>query len=324
MNSSPPGKSPRNWSSRSIGSTWQHQFFYLMIRIGGRYLAYLCLIFVIAYYMLLRPDQRRKTHPYLQHRFPRQGFLTRWVQSYRMSYALGQSLIDRAIVGILGPSSMRAKLYGEEEVLALEQEGRGLIVLGAHVGCWQAAMAPLNLFAGPVSMLMQREAGDVDRHYFEHQDKAAPYRIIDPRGDFGGVLEMMAVLKRGEVLSVMGDRMLGEDRNGVAVTFLGETVTMPFSAYKLASVTGAPIVVLLSFKTGISSYALKTYDVIRVPANLGRGNEVYAPYVQQFATALENYCHDHPFQFFNFFNMWQNDAVYPPKNPGPPVKEQAS
>jgi len=309
------------WSSRSIGSSWQHQFFYLMIRIGGRHLAYLFLMFVVTYYMLLRPDQRRKTLPYLEHRFPREGHLRRWGQSYRMSYALGQSLIDRAIVGIMGPGSMKAKLHGQEEVLALEQEGQGLIVLGAHVGCWQAAMAPLSLFSGPVNMLMQRETGDVDRHYFEHQGQKPPYKIIDPRGDLGGVLEMMAALKRGEVLSIMGDRMLGEDINGVEVDFLGGRVTMPFSAYKLASVTGAPIVVLLSFKTGAGSYELKTYTVIRVPGNLGRGKEVYIPYVQQFATALENYCHEHAFQFFNFFDMWQNVTLYPPENPGTPVKE---
>jgi len=312
------------WSSRSIGSAWQHQFFYLLIRLGGRRLAYFFLVFVVGYYMLLRPDQRAKTRPYLERRFPGSGALARWTQSYRMSYSLGQVLIDRAIVGIIGPGQIDATLHGKQELLELLAENRGLILVNAHVGSWQAAMSALGFMKKPVNLLMQREEGDLDRHYFEHRGEDSPYRIIDPRGELGGVFEMIEVLKKGEVLSVMGDRMLGEDRNGVDVEFLGGSVTMPFSAYKLASATGAPIVALLSYKTGPNSYALKIYGVIRVPGNLGRGREVFIPYVRQFAAALENYCHEHPFQFFNFFNMWQNNPVYPSQNTGNPDKEQAS
>ncbi|MEE4255231.1 MAG: lipid A biosynthesis acyltransferase, partial [Desulfuromusa sp.] len=120
------------------------------------------------------------------------------------------------------------------------------------------------------------------------------------------VLKMVEVLKRGEVLSVMGDRMLGEDRNGVNVEFMGGTVTMPFSAYKLASATGAPIVVLFSYKTAAAKYELKLYKTIRVPPGLGRGSNVFQPYVTEFAETLEVFCAEHPFQFFNFFDMWQN------------------
>ena len=320
----PGHETQKPWSSRSIGSAWQHQFFYLMIRLGGRRLAYLCLVFVVAYYMLLRPDQRRKTLPYLKRRFPGAGFVARWAQSYRMSYNLGRVLIDRAIVGILGPGQIDATLHGRDELLELLGENRGLILVNAHVGSWQAAMSALGFLDKPVNLLMQREDGDLDRHYFEHRGEASPYRIIDARGDLGGVFEMIEVLKRGEVLSVMGDRMLGDDRNGVDVEFLGGRVTMPFSAYKLASATGAPVVALLSYKSGVNSYALKIYGVIRVPANLGRGREVFVPYVRQFASALENYCDEHPFQFFNFFDMWQNVEVYPPKSTGKPDKEHVS
>ena len=43
--------------------------------------------------------------------------------------------------------------------------------------------------------------------------------------------------------------------------------------------------------------------------------------MELFAAALENYCAEHPFQFFNFFNMWQNDTLYPTQTSGSPVKE---
>lgn len=296
------------WSSRSIGSRLQHRIFYLLIRLGGRRAAYFLLYFVVLYYVLCRPALRRRSHFYLRRRFPGQP-APRLRDSFRMSLELGKVLVDRAVVGILGPSTMQVRLHGRDELLALVAEGRGLILMTAHVGCWQVAMSALGFLDLPVNLLMQREEGDLDRHYFEHAGLVAPYRIIDPRGFLGGALEMIEVLKRGEVLSVMGDRMMGNDRNGVAMSFLGGTVTVPFSAYKLASASGAPVAVFFSAKTGPASYELRLYGVIRVPPALGRKGEVFAPFAADFARHLERYCAEHPFQFFNFYDLWQTPGA---------------
>ena len=295
----------QEWTSRSIGSSWQHQFFYRMIRLGGRPAAYVPLYVVVFYYVLL-PSVRKKCQYYLTRRFPQAGAWRRFWNSYQMTLELGKVLVDRALVGILGAGQIQVELQGKTELLEVLAEDKGVILINAHVGCWQVAMSALEFMDTPVNLLMQRENDDIDRHYFEHAGIECPYRIIDPRGDLGGVLKMVEVLKRGEVLSVMGDRMLGEDRNGVEVEFLGGRVTMPFSAYKLASATGAPIVVLFSYKTGVASYELKLYKTIRIPSGLGRGSSVFQPYVREFAETLEVFCAEHPFQFFNFFDMWQN------------------
>lgn len=292
------------WSSRSIGRTWQHRLFYGLIRVGGRRAAYLLLYLVVAWYVLFSRLARQRAGHYLARRFPQVGVAVRWRNCYGLILSFGKVLVDRALVGILGPERIKVELQGQAELTALLAENRGLILINAHVGCWQVAMSALGSMATPVNLLMQRQEGDLDRHYFEHAGLECPYRVIDPRGYLGGTLEMLTVLKRGEVLSVMGDRMLGEDRNGVSVEFLGGSVTLPFSAYKLASVTGAPIVALFSYKTGPDSYALKLYRTIRVPRDIGRGPQAFVPYVTEFSEALEQFCEEHPFQFFNFFDMW--------------------
>jgi predicted LPLAT superfamily acyltransferase len=301
------GETPQSaarWSSRSVGADWQHRFFYLLIRRGGRRIAYGFLRLVVLYYTLLRPDQRRKGLHYLRRRFPAARGLELLRHSYRHSLSLGQVLIDRAVVGILGPGELAVSFPAGARLQELLEQGRGLILMTAHVGCWQVAMAALDALETPVNLLMRREAGDVDRLVFEHRGGPSPFRIIDPEGEFGGALEMVAALKRGEVLSVMGDRLLGSDRNGLGVEFLGGPVTFPFSAYKLASATGAPVAVLLSRKVGPAAYALELARVIEVPPGLGRGGEVFRPYVAEVAAALEGYVEQNPYQFFNFFDLW--------------------
>ena len=155
-----------------------------------------------------------------------------------------------------------------------------------------------------VSLLMHREQGDLDRHFFEHRGGSAPYRIIDPAGYLGGTLEMLQVLKDRQVLCMMGDRVMGGESGRVSVDFLGAPVELPFSPYRLASATGAPVAVIFPYRAGGGRYALQIARVIRVPEQLGRSSAVYRPFAAQFAAALEGFVAAHPYQFFNFFDLW--------------------
>ncbi|MEJ2201047.1 MAG: lysophospholipid acyltransferase family protein [Desulfuromonadaceae bacterium] len=255
--------------------------------------------------MLLRPSVRRNAAPYLHRRFPDRGSLARLRDSYRLCFELGKVLVDRAVMGIRGAGEFRVSLAGREALRELLTEGRGLLLVTAHVGCWQVAMATLGCLEAPVNLLLRREEHEVDRHYFEHAGDS-PYGIIDPTGFLGGVLEMLEVLKRGEVLCIMGDRVQGQgpDKNTVAVDFLGGRAHFPVSAFKLAAATGAPLVVMFTAKTGPDSYALELARIIRVPAAAGRSGAELAPYVEEFVAALEAFVEQYPYQFFNVYDFW--------------------
>jgi predicted LPLAT superfamily acyltransferase len=304
-----PGRE-RGWTSRSIGSRFQHGIFYALIRLGGRRAAYLLLYFVAAWYALFRPLVRKRCAPYLNRRFGARSGPGRLLDVYRISLSLGKALIDRAVVGILGPSAMEVALEGGDELKALVEEGKGLIVVMSHVGLWQAAMSALGHLETPVHMLMQREEGDVDRHYFEHAGIKCPYSVIDPAGFLGGAVEMVDVLNRGEVLCVMGDRVFGEDKNTLRTDFLGAQAPFPISAYTLAASTGAPIAVFFSWKTGPASYRLALAETIRVDSSVKRSRGVdgfrpFLPSLRRYVDALEGYARKYPYQFFNFFDMWR-------------------
>jgi predicted LPLAT superfamily acyltransferase len=298
-------KETRQWTSRSIGSTFQHNIFYFLIRIGGWRLAYFILHFVVLYYILFRPSVRERCRHYLSRRFPGEKSFQRLISSYRLSLEFGKVLIDRAMAGILGTDRISLTFKDKEKLLEIISEGKGVIFLMAHVGCWQVALSALHFLKIHVNMVIHREEGDVDRHFFEHQSTQWPHRIIDPDGFLGGTLEMIDVLKKGEALCIMGDRLFGNLKNTLSLKFFNENALFPFSAMKIASASGAPVVILFPYKKGVTEFGLDLAKIIRVPEGLGRSGDNYLPYMKEYVQALENFTKEYPFQFFNFYDMWK-------------------
>lgn len=297
------------WDSRSVGKRWQFAFFAFLIRAGGRRIAYLCMYIVSLWYVLLRPFVRQRCRHYLDRRFPEvSNPLVRLWHDYRRIEALGGSLIDQAAFGLLGPKALRLDFHEGPRLRELMEEGRGLIILNSHVGCWQAAMSAFSAFPAPVSIVMHRGAADIDPRWFDRAGTDVAFSIIDPAQPMGGVLQMIAAIQNNQVLGLMGDRVFGSDPNTLQASFLGAPVHFPVSPYRLASMQGTPIAVIFSYKTGFSRYRIELARIIRVPAGLGRSNVAYVPYLRQFVDALEALVASHPWQFFNFHDMWQCDG----------------
>lgn len=300
-----PLREKRLWSTRQLGSRLGYQIFYTMIRLGGRRTAYLGLYFVVSYYVLCRPSVRKSSRYYLTHRFPRKGRIARLADTFRIFLQMGKILIDRVTIGILGPATCKLEVHGREELLDLLSERKGIVLLMSHVGCWHVALSALRFLDRPVNLLLEYEAGEMERHYFEESGMDWPLKIIDPRSYLGGALEMLHVLRKGEILCVMGDRVSGSEKNSVKVEFLGEKALFPFSVYKIASAADVPVVVFFPHKTGIDSYTLHVARIIRVPKDLGRAGEHYLPYVREYVEEIERYVGENPYQFFNFYNLWE-------------------
>lgn len=303
----PEGPAPGAWSSRSIGSRLQHAIFYRLIALGGRKAAYALLFWVVLGFMF-SPEAARRCAPYLRRRFPGAKPPALWRHRWRLQWELGKTLVDRAVAGISGEYAVETKQTELDRIDALHKEKHGLILLSAHMGAWQMAMPVLpDYLPVPVSVVLYRDPGDLDRHYFDHTGKTPSFSLIDPSDGPGSAVAMLRTLQQGGLLCMMGDRVFGKSPT-CCVPFLGQTVSMPLTAFYLASVTGAPIVVYFSLRTGPGKVQNTIADVIRVPPGLGKNPRAYDAYARRFAEAMEKRVDSDPYQFFNFFNMWGDNA----------------
>lgn len=293
-----------DWNSRSLGSRFKHGFFYALIKWLGMKPAYAFLSIVVFYYSLL-PSVRRRSRPYLERRFPGSSAFAMWRHAFRLNHTFGLVLLERAAMGITGQAAVRAESDEEKVIADLLREGKGLIVLTAHLGAWQMSMVGLEQCGVPVNIVQRRDAGDVDRHYFEHGRVGSAPVIIDAADPVASLTLTAGALLNREIVCMMGDRVRSGDSLMVETEFLGGAIQLPGTPFYLAGRFGCPVIVIFPRRKEAMAVSGRAYKIMRVPENCGRDTEKLQPYARQFAMAMEEFVAEYPYQFFNFYDLWR-------------------
>jgi predicted LPLAT superfamily acyltransferase len=127
--------------------------------------------------------------------------------------------------------------------------------------------------------------------------------IISPNSYLGGAVEIVAALNDGHIVSIMGDRRY--DFDTVGVRFLGDTAWLPYGAFHIAATVGCPLVVLLTMKSSTHRYVVDASHVLRPTyENRSRRKEELQEWVQEYASILESFLIEHPYQCFLFQDIW--------------------
>ncbi|MBU0729647.1 MAG: lysophospholipid acyltransferase family protein [Proteobacteria bacterium] len=281
-----------------------HGFFYAVLFVTGQGGAYFILGPVIFTYVLFSRKIHQDTAPYRQKRFPGRKGVGCWLDTFRIVYSFGKVLVDRGWLGIKHGRQFEGELIGREELLGIVKKGKGLVLLTAHVGNWQTALAHICELPAPVNSLMHYEQEAVAKHYFDLRKEPLPFKIINNEGFLGGMVESTAALQKGEVVTIMGDRLTKGPH--AEVDFLGFPARLPSAAYNLAAATGSPVAVLLAAKTGRKRYSLRVWDVFYPEkSDRDKRQDEIVLCAKRFAGAMEKYTESYPYQWYNFFDFWK-------------------
>jgi predicted LPLAT superfamily acyltransferase len=280
-----------------------HFFFYAILKLFGQKSAYLLLYPTIFTYVLFSRKIHRNTAHYFQKRFPEHTRAQRFCDTFKNVFSFGQVLVDRGWLGMDKKADIHGEVIGAEKLLEVVRAGRGAVLVTAHVGNWQTALAKLDFLPVKVHALMQYDQFAAAKHYFDLGKKKRPFAIIDANGAFGGMIDATAALQRGEVVTIMSDRHTKGSTK--VVDFLGEEVKLPDAAYTLAACVEAPVIVFLAAKTGDRKFELQVWDVFYPKfEERQKRHEVLQQCCQKFSSALQNYLQSNPYQWYNFYNIW--------------------
>ncbi len=297
-----PGKGVERRRGNRLGF-W---FFRTAVRLFGLGGAYGFLYFVALHYLAVDRGLVAETLAYVRRRFPGHGFPRQLLDVYLLFVNQGKGLIDRFALAS-GYSDIHIDIRGFDRLKRLLAESdKGLILLTAHVGTWQVAMTALHGMDRTVHLMMRPEDNRAVKQALNIDGGDEQVKIISTSDHLGGVLDAIKAIERGEVVSIMGDRVYGF--SAAEATFLGDRVRFPHGAFTLAAAVQRPVVVLLAAKVGTKRYVVDVTNVIPPPAG-GRRNRDAAleEALQRFADVLERFVREHPYQWFVFRDIWTSN-----------------
>jgi len=291
------------WTSKSLGSRLQHEFFYVLIRLRLVWIARAFIYFVVFYYTLV-PSVRKRSYYYLRRRFPHSTAFGMWVHCYKLYLSFATLLLARIIYGI--QKSCDLDVTGDARKIFMDtlQEDIGCIILSAHVGAWQLGMLEIENIQRPINLVQFIDHGDNDKHYFEHdsQERQHPIKIISSLG-IQASIEIATALQNKELVCMTGDRIAHESEKSMKMFFLKGEIALPLAPFIIASITQCPLLITFSV---LEKNKIKGVwsERISIPTGMHKQPEFLRPYVQRFVVGLESMVENYPYQFFNFYNVW--------------------
>lgn len=195
---------------------------------------------------------------------------------------------------------------GREHLLGALREGRGVIALSGHLGLWQLAPFLAQTHDLPPFVMAMAEEPDPRVQAFEARLRGR-FRVLYTTASPLATLEMLAVLRRGEILGMQMDRHLGSHL--APFPFCGRPAWFPLGPATLARLSGAPLVptffVAQPEGPGRRRGAVQLVEApIYVRQSGDRDRDVLEATARVVAV-YERYVRRYPRQWFHFFDFWR-------------------
>jgi hypothetical protein len=260
---------------------------------------------VTLFFLLTAPAaQRRAMRRYLARALGRPA---RWRDLWRLWFCFASTLLDRVFLLSGRTAGYRLEVEGLELLRDAAARGQGLVLLGAHMGSFDALRA-IGGAGAPVEvrMLMHPGGGPADG-LFGSLDPGRAAAVI-PLGRPEAMLAAGEAIARGGIVGLLADRAARPERM-LAVPFLGAPAPFPGGPMTLAALLRAPVVLGFALRTGPRRYRLRFEPFAEAIPLPREGREAaLAEWLARYAARLGEVCRAHPYNWFNFYDFWGEEA----------------
>lgn len=300
--------STKHWSGtgKLRGGTFGVRFFVTALRLLGVRLTYVLLVPVVLTLSFISPDIAA-TMEFHRHMFGPAGALRRRWRVIKHFFSFGRAIIDRTAILAGMTKRFSFTFDGEQHLRDAVAGGKGVLLLTAHVGNWEAAGQLLSRIDVPVNVTGFDNEDPAVRELLNKASKQK-FKLIPLSGAATDVIELVAALRRGELVCMLGDRAYGGPT--ARVPFFGDLASFPVGPYVLAAIAGAPLVQVFSLREPGGHYHFFGFPPV-APHHPPR-HERDAHLRQcaaQFAANLESIVKRDPLQWYNFFPFWDEPKV---------------
>jgi predicted LPLAT superfamily acyltransferase len=286
-----------SWKGKSRGNVLGYKIFFFTLKTFGLRATYGLLRLVTFYYFLFAWAAVKAQMNYFQqvHGY---GRLKSWWSAYANLNQFGQSLVDKAVV----QSGQFDKPFevirnGENLIGEALAKGKGVLLISAHVGNWEAAGQLLNKFDTVVNLVMLDAEHERLKEYLSSMMSKRKLNVIAIKNDLSHVIAIKKAFDNNEIVALHGDRYTAEHRV-IRKDFFNLQAAFPEGPFILSSKFKVPTLYVFCMKEA----ALK-YQFYAFPS--GEEGEKAEVLMARFVTLLSQKVKEYPFQWYNYYDFWQ-------------------
>jgi predicted LPLAT superfamily acyltransferase len=277
---------------------------WISLRLGrraGRVLLHL----IAGYFLLFSPASRRASRHYLTLALDHSP---RWRDLYQHFFTFAATIHDRVYLVNRQFNLFEFEIHGEDALSALLASGKGVFLMGAHMGSFEAVRALGRTHKNlRVAMVMHEGNAKKINAMLTAINPEATQDII-ALGHVDSMLKVSEHLDKGFAIGILADRTPSNDALHT-VQILGATATLPSGPFRMAALLRRPVVFMTGLYLGDNRYAihfdlLADFSCVTHAGRAERNAEVEAA-ITRYAALLDQYCRHSPYNWFNFFDFWQ-------------------
>lgn len=195
---------------------------------------------------------------------------------------------------------------GDDGLVAAHKEGKGAILLTAHVGNFElGGMFLKQLDVGEVFAVYAPDPSAVIEAHREDARRRAGVTGIPVTNSPLAFVPILRALEKGHVIAMQGDRDISG--TGRLMPFFGEMTSFPEGPFRIAALSGAPLLpgFVLQDDDGIH-YRSLIEAPIRIPHLRGAAREeAIVEAMSKFVALMERVIRAHPTQWYHFKRYWE-------------------
>ena len=293
---------PHWLTAREKGSIFGMRFLIGLATLFGRGPASLVLRIVALYYVTFHGKARRALRVYYaQLDGSKASFRALW----RHIYVFAQVALDRFFFAKGQHHRFVVTRQGDHHLERLAKEGRGAILLCAHVGSQAAMGAHGDDERLAINVVGYFKNARMINALLARMNPNGQARVVNiERNSVTSVLDLKERVDRGELLAIAADRT-GLNERFVTVDFLGAKAQLPKGPFLLASMLKCPVYVTFALFRSPNRYELSCEPLcesLDVPRN--QRDSAIADAAQRYADSVGRHCRLAPDNWFNFYNFW--------------------
>ena len=272
----------------------------------GRPAGRLLLYPITLYFVLFSRQARRASRRFLGRALGRPAALP---DVFRHYHTFAATILDRVYLLSGRQDYFDIGMHGEEALLDQLAAGRGCLLLGSHLGSFD------------VLRTLAEKRPEIRVRPLMYEGNAVKINTVlnalNPRlaeqvisiGEADGLLQVKEAIDRGEVVGMLGDRTVLDDKT-VECRFFGQPCRLPAGPLLLAGLLGVPVVLFFGLYEGGRRYHVR-FELLTPGIRLERDrrSQQAAEWTRQFARRLEHYCRQAPYNWFNFYDFWEEGDV---------------